>query len=347
MIIKTLRATLPAAAIVIISILACNLPTGQATQAPEVVTSAPLAASSPVPVIQHLMIPGNPGSGKLIYDVESHSTALEKRAPYGDSYDINRLERPFLQDMTYVSDLDIHTFSVTNDKDWWYVSIDLIGSDPNNPLGINYGVEIDLDHDGFGDYLIWAHPPYSASWDTSPVQIFQDQNHNTGGLSATKSDAPISTDGYEALIFNGGTGDADADMAWVRINAGSDANVQLAFKKSWSGTVFMLGVIADAGLKDNQKLDYVDRFTEEEAGSPVRDKQYYPLKALFAVDNFCREAFGFKSTGYEPQSCPRAAPPTREPGEPPPPPSGCQPLSCSPGWQWNSSSCQCELIPPF
>jgi len=79
----------------------------------------------------------------------------------------------------------------------------------------------------------------------------------------------------------------------------------------------MLGVISDAGLKDVAKLDYVDRFTEAEAGSPVKDKQYYPLKALFAVDNTCREAFGFKPTGDESQLCPRPEP-TKRPKEPEP-----------------------------
>ena len=33
----------------------------------------------------------------------------------------------------------------------------------------------------------------------------------------------------------------------------------------------MLGVLADAGLKDPKKLDCVDRYTLAEAGSPARD----------------------------------------------------------------------------
>jgi hypothetical protein len=65
--------------------------------------------------------------------------------------------------------------------------------------------------------------------------------------------------------------------------------------------------------------DYNDRFTEAEAGSPVYDKQYYPLKALFAVDNTCWEAFGFKANGYEPKLCPRAEPP--KPHQPGPTPT--------------------------
>ncbi len=338
-----IRASLPPLSIIIITLLACNLPAGAITQAPATETEPPVAIqvemSSPTVSIIHVVMPDTPGAGKVVYDVESNCTALERRAPYGDSYDINRLERPFLQDMTYVSDLDILSFNVASDSDWWYVSLDLIGSNPNNALGINYGIELDLDHDGFGDYLIWAHPPYGPDWDTTPVQVFEDKNHNTGGLSGAKSDAPISSDGYETLIFNGGAGDSDPDLAWVRANTGSEAALQFAFKKSWSGVVFMLGTLADAALKNNGQLDYVDRFVEAEAGSPIKDKQYYPLNALYAVDNTCREAFGFKPTGYEPQLCPKAVSPTREPREdaPPepgvPPPAGCpDPGNCPCGW---------------
>jgi hypothetical protein len=302
------------------------------TLAPEVPAAAAAAPeATATSAVTHVMLPSAPaGGGKLVYDVVCEDTAAEKRAPYGDSYDINRLSRPFQQDMTYIPDLDIATYTVSSDNTWWFVSIELVGGNPNNELGINYGVELDLDHDGFGDFLILAHPPYGTSWDTAPVQIFRDNNHNTGGLSGEKSDAPLTADGYETLIFNGGVGDADPDLAWVRVNAGSQATVQFAFKKSWSGVVFMLGTLADAGLKDPKQLDYVDRFTLADAGSPVRDNKYYPLRALYLVDNACREAFGFSATGYEPQLCPRAEPEaTRKPKVPTvvgpcqPPPGGC------------------------
>jgi hypothetical protein len=122
--------------------------------------------------------------------------------------------------------------------------------------------------------------------------------------------------------------------------------MQFAFKKSWSGTVFMLGVIADAGLKDVTKLDYVDRFTEEEAGSPVKDKKNYPLKALFAVDNTCQEAFGFNPLGYESKLCPH---PDAQPTKQTTPPTGCQPPSggCGAGYYWwPSPHCACSITPP-
>jgi hypothetical protein len=112
----------------------------------------------------------------------------------------------------------------------------------------------------------------------------------------------------------------------------------------------MLGVIADAGWKDPKKLDYVDRLPISEAGSPIKNNMYYPLKGLFLVDNTCREAFGFEPTRYEPQICPVEPTPTKEPNKPPPPgvtvppPQQCQPPpgGCLAGDQWNPNTCRCE-----
>jgi hypothetical protein len=363
---KTLRSLTLALTILLITASACNMPgtvvtpVPTSTEAPLIPISAELATatvtSTALPtlipatatvVLTHTMTPTDPRAGKLVYDVESSGTAPEKRAPYGDSYDINRLERPFLQDMTYVSELDIANFTVAKDNDWWYVSIAVISLDPSSKQDVNYGVELDLDRDGFGDYLIWAHPAYTDQWGTLPVQIYQDNNHNTSGLSAGKSDAPFDTDGYETLVFDGSAGGEDPDIAWIRVSAGAPGSVQFAFKRSWSGDVFMLGVIADAGLKDPKKLDYVDRFPIAQAGSPVKENMYYPLKELFAVDNTCREAFGFEPTHFEPQICPVIVAPSKTPGpssEPGATPGAfCPPpvtMICPNGW--DAVNCRCR-----
>jgi hypothetical protein len=315
--------------VLIFVILACNMPkpqgAGPAVIAPSntpvvsIASATPTTdlatateAPSPTPelptptiTVLHSLIPSTiVKPGKLINDVVSVDTAAQKRAPYGDSYDINRFERPFMQDMTYVPDLDIVSFNLAYDEKFFYVSIELVGTDPNNDMGINYGVELDTDGDGFGDMIIIAYPPYNVEWSTDNVQIVQDTNRDTGGLSAEKAEAPLPGDGYDEVIFDGGRGaNDDPDLAWVRVNAGNKATVQFAFKKSLAGTKFMYGVIADGGMKSIADLDYVDRFTEEEAGSPVRDQQNYPLKALYAVDNVCREVFGFTGTKQEPQRC--------------------------------------------
>jgi hypothetical protein len=342
-------------ALLIITLLACNAPTAvQSTQSaalPPSTSGDSVSATETITPVQHVLTPSvNAADGNIIFDVDSSGTGSEKRAPYGDSYDINLLERPFLKDMTYVPDIDITTFNISDDDTWHYVSIKLIGSDPNNSLGIDYAVELDTNKDGFGDFIIWAKPPYTNEWATDNVQVFADKNHNTSGISANKSDAPYSADGYETLVFDGAKGSGgDADLAWVRMSNTKNATLQFAFKKSLAGNVFMIGVMSDAGLKDVTKLDYVDRFTEQEAGSPIRNKKYYPLGALYSVDNTCREAFGFAPRGDENMLCPaQQQSPAPSQNNNPSKPKGCQPPggSCPTGYYWwPAPHCACSITP--
>ena len=356
----------PALMILLIAVMACGL--GQTfqpvlstllPQSPTQLGASPTAAvirkdstavfMTATPRVTHIMRPANVAPvGYVIYDDVSDSTAADKRAPGGDNYSANQLERPFLQDMTYNANLDISSFTVGRDQDWYYVSIVLVGNDPNDKLGIDYGVELDVNHDGYGDALIWAHPPYPIAWDTAPVQIFQDKNHDTGGLPGSESGSSLTGDGYETLIFNGGGGDIDPDAAWVRVNAGMQGLVQFAFKRAWSQDDFMLGVIADGGLKDPGKMDYVVHMTQAEAGSPIVDSGYYPLKGLFAFDNVCRAAYGFQPTGNEPQLCPQGEPiPVRtpKPALPQFPPGIC-PVCPAGEDQTPYPYCTCSSPPP-
>ncbi len=328
---KTFNPKISSALSVIILMMACSLPgisaqQGAATSIPpastdepvasivptlsvevSTVTAAPtIAVATPTIVISHSLVPSTSiDKAKLtINDVTSVDTAGENRAPYGDSYKINLFERPFLQDMTYVADLDIVSYSLAYDEKFFYVSIELVGANPNNEIGIDYAVELDINADGFGDYIIIARPPYSVNWSTDHVQIVQDTNRDTAGLSAERSDSPLPGDGYDTIVFDGGLSDSeDPDIAWVRVNAGKKATVQFAFKRTFFGEQFMFGVLSDAGIRSIEDLDYSDRHTETEAGSPEKSEKDYPLKAVYAFDNVCREAYGFVGSGDEPRRC--------------------------------------------
>ncbi|GAB4547478.1 MAG: hypothetical protein Fur002_23520 [Anaerolineales bacterium] len=312
--------------------LACSLPVGapqaaqpndEAQETPATFTDVPPSPTAELPTetpppsatpepptptaIPHSLIPLTdikPGKN-IVVDAVSVDTAPENRAPYGDSYKYNWFERPFLQDMTYVADMDIASYNLNYDEKFFYVSIETVGSNPNNEIGINFNVELDADADGFGDFIIAAHPPYDVNWSNENLQIFQDSNHDTGGLSAEVAEGPLPGDGYDTLIFDPSAGvGTDFDLAWVRIHAGRFATVQFAFKRTLAGGRFLYGVVADGGLKSVEDMDYVDRFSEEEAGSPERNEPFYPLKKLYGVDNVCREAFGITDTnGLEPQRC--------------------------------------------
>jgi hypothetical protein len=280
---------------------------------------------------------------KTVDDVIS----LGDGAPYGDSYPLNRFERPFLQDMTYVADLDITRFSISQDQDWYYVSLHLAGSDPNNAREIHYAAEIDLNANGAGDYLIWTRPPYTTEWSTSSVRVFQDSNGDTAGQSAIEADVNSNGNGYDSLVFDGsGTENADPDLAWVRLSPDQPGLVQIAFKQSLTGPAFLLGVVSDAGLKDVSRYDYADHIAEAEAGSPVRNNIFFPLGSLYGVDNTCLEAIGIQTTGYEPKLCQPILLPvnTKEP-EPetvPTPILACNPPPDCGGGPYNPETCQCE-----
>jgi hypothetical protein len=316
-----------------------------------IVTEEPVNASGtiespPLAVSDHLIMPAEtvPAPGSFTDDVESSGTAAEGRAPYGDSLDLNRFERPFLKNMTYIPDLDIYRFGLSWDADWYYISIKLIGVDPNHGAGINYGVEIDRDSDGYGDYIVWAQPPYGSAWDTVTVQVIEDTNKDTGGQNVVRAEDVFQGDGYDTLIFDGAASqNDDPDLAWVRWNAQPDAALQFAFKRTLAGDSFMFGVVADAGLKDVSLYDYADRFTPDEAGSPVKDKQNFPLGSLFGVDNTCWVPYGFAATGYEPKVCPPALQPAVKPENDQP--SGCNPPPDCDGYgggAYDPVTCECK-----
>ena len=311
------------------------------------VATSTLEVTEGIPVTGHLLSPAEvvPVPGKMIDDVESSGTGPEGRAPYGDSYKLNRFERPFLQDMTYVAELDIHKFGISEDEDWYYVSIQLMGNDPNHAAGIQYGDEIDLNGDGFGDYIVWTKPLYTPQWDTNIVQVFQDSNGDSGGLSSLKSDAVSDGDGYDTLVFDGSSSDnADPDLAWVRTNGDRGTTLQIAFKKSLTGSAFMLGVVSDAGLKDVSKFDYADHIAEADAGSSVHNNPYYPLGELYAVDNTCWEAYGMQTTGYEPKLCQPILQPvnTESPDEEEGPVLACNPPPNCGGGPYDPETCECQ-----
>ncbi len=327
--------------LLLILLTACNLPVtatpapsaapAGAPSAPPPTAPPPVSTPSPTPEPQptgdYALSPSaNPLMlVERVYDADSLGTADEGRAPYGERYDFNLFERPFDQQMTYLPALDIHAFNLTYDALWYYVIIEL--NSPYDESPATYAVEVDVDLDGFGDYLILVANPRSLEWSREGVQVFADRNHDVAGLSATKSDAPISGDGYETLLFDQGAGN-DPGLAWARISPPNHAHINLAFRRDLVGDRFMYGVSADGNWQDPARYDYNDRQTEEQAGSPLINSPYYPLRDLYAYDNTCRQAFGFEASGLEARICPTEPPPT--------PTAGC----VDPGQYSDQQSCE-------
>ena len=240
-------------------------------------------------------------------DINSSTVAKKKVAPPGsDAFVKDLFERPFNANTmdTYFPYIDIVDIQGYIDDIWGYASITLSGTDTNGHLPAKYGVELDFNRDGRGNWLIIASNPSSTNWSTQGVQAWKDTNGDVGGITPIASDNASTSDGYETLVFDQGKGSDNPDGAWARISPDDNKNVQLAFKLSMLGSPKLYAMGAWAGSDLNPAMfDYNDHVTHLQAGDPDPGIQLYPIKVLSEIDNTCRLAIGFAPTGKEPGLC--------------------------------------------
>lgn len=285
-------------------------PTETVTSSPE-----PTATETPTPTvtptIAHLSRPDNPHSqGISIWDSDSSSTADQNRPQGGDYFERNQYERPFnatSQDV-YFSDVDILQAYLDHESSWVFGKINVKGRNPQTQkVDGSYAVELDLDQDGRGDFLVISNAPDPSDWSTDGVQVYQDTNKDIGEIHPIAPDGQHAGDGYESLIFDQGKG-IDPDLAWARLNPAKATEIWIAFKPSMiaNDQKYLWGVWASQEGFHPDWFDYNDHFTLAQAGSPFPSAAQYPLKEIAELDNTCRWAVGFNPTGDEPGVCPLA-----------------------------------------
>jgi hypothetical protein len=279
-----------------------------ATATPEMPGQETSPQSTPTYTAVHVQKPPEfSGNTRYITDIDSRDYAPQKKAPSGwDIFANNRYERPYTAEtMEYLSDVDLTRVELKIAAPWAYVTFTFSAPRAEGIGRTAYGAEFDTDKDGRGEVLVWGVSPSGAEWTTDGVEVREDSNSDVGGATPQAADPPNpNADGYDRMIFAGGQG-ADPDLAWIRQGAGG-SKVQLAFKYSaiHSAAEFLWNGLADAGVKRSDWFDYNDHFTQAEAGSPLPNQaDLYPLRALFGVDNTCRDAYGFPPTGDEPGLC--------------------------------------------
>ena len=233
------------------------------------------------------------------------SDYAEEGITYGDNYRNNILERPFTSEvMVYQGGIDIVRVNLKVSTTWTYAIIYLAEKLPTSG-SMKYGLELDLDENGLGDYLIQTSLPTNLEWNVDNVQVYEDKDGDVGGVRPMKNDDPDDTlNGYETLIFDSGEGD-DPDLVWVRRNPEDPTSLQIAFKTELIGnTGYMWSAWADDSSLALDLRDYHDHFTEESAGSPYPGSPLYPIKRVYSFDSTCRSYFGFTPSGNEPGLCP-------------------------------------------
>ncbi|MGB7536956.1 MAG: hypothetical protein WBM17_00310 [Anaerolineales bacterium] len=286
-----------------------HTPTASATPIPsETATVTATATATPTATAGHTVTPpGATGATRYILDPVTRDYAPQKKSPAGsDEYQNNRWERPYTAGtMDYLPDVDLIRVELRVAPPWIYVTFVTAGTRPAGTGQTMYGAEFDVNRDGRGDYLVWGASPPGAEWTTAGVEVWKDSNADVGGPIPLLANAPWSSgNGYDRKVFPGGQG-ADPDLAWIR-QIESEAKIQLAFSILAVGNApqFLWSGLADFGIRRPDWFDYNDHFTQSEAGSPLPvQADFYPLQALFGIDNTCRDAYGFTPTGSEAGLC--------------------------------------------
>lgn len=261
-------------------------------------------------------------------DVDSSANAHRQLVSGGDVFVHGLYERPFNSDPMdkYFAYLDIVDTQGFLDDTWGYASITLQNTDESGALAGQYAIELDVDRNGRGDWLIRVSQPSSTAWSPHGVQAWSNSDGDIGGVAIMTADSkPRGGNGYERLVFDEGKGDLK-DGAWARVSPDDPKIVELAFKLEMIGnaTAFAMGAWAGSEI-DPAMFDYHDHMTHAQAGSPNPGYEVYPLKDMAEIDNTCRLAVGFVATGKEPGLCQTVAQEQAEAGG-----SACVPRGCSP-----------------
>jgi len=292
----------------LLSVLACSLgsaaPTPTVVAPPSVVPPPNATATAQFQGAIPVDLPGQ--RADQAGDVDSSPNAYKKLVSGGDVFVHGLYERPFNAEtmdkyFPYVDIVDTQGFM---DDTWGYASITLVNTDSDGHLPAQYAVELDLDRDGRGDWLIRTSNAASTQWSTQGVQAWKNSDGDIGGVAIMTADStPRGGNGYESLVFDQGNGTL-TDGAWARIKPDDPKTLELAFKLSMLGNPSSYAMGSWAGtIVDPAMFDYHDHMTHAQAGSPNPGYDVYPLKAMAEIDNTCRLAIGFAPTGKEPGLC--------------------------------------------
>ena len=201
--------------------------------------------------------------------------------------------------MIYQPDLDILTVDFAPDDLFLYFTIRLFAmNSEGGDLQGAYAIEFDRTFTGRGDLLVTVKDP-AFEWSTEGVVVYGDKNRDVGGPQPVIADAGFNGSGYDMTVVMEGD-----KVAWARVDPKDGNAVQFAISRALldNPAGFAWGAWADNGLMDPTKFDYNDTMGPTAAGSPIKDK-YYPVKALYSLDNTCRLPYGLEQTGSVPGMC--------------------------------------------
>lgn len=244
-----------------------------------------------------LSTPGDisPEAAAKSSDTDASAHVAGQGRALADSFEHNIFERPFsaIDPSVYLPQIDILQVEIAQSTEWIFGRLTLKDLSAAGATEA-FVMEMDMNSDGRGDYLITSGRPANSSWwTTQNVGIYQDQDGSVGGADAIVADAtPSSGNGFEAQLVN-------TDLAWARLKPGDTNTIEFAVSTSLFSQAekYTVSMWAGNALVHPEVFNLNDRYTREQAGgdatsSPIRE-----------VDSTCHLVVGYAFSGLEPWAC--------------------------------------------
>jgi len=206
---------------------------------------------------------------------------------WADTWFANQYERPFTAyEMVYQPHLDIQEARIRPAGDRTVFEIQAVA--PPSGQRVYISLEIDTDLDNRPDLLFLTRAVEDTAWDDQMITVLVDANRDVGGnrprLAEPHED---SWNGFEDFYV------ADGSIAFVRRSPDSDSVYQIAiFNELFVGDQFVWRVWLEGEIFQPGWVEYNDRISLQEAGSPYLYSPNYPLKNLASLDNTCLHFYG-------------------------------------------------------
>jgi len=275
----------------LISLTGCNQPTTKGL------------ATEPVP--GELGELGEPGEAIVIVeDTRSDEENGNWMAQYivggawADTWFVNQYERPFSAvEMVYQPYLDIWEARVRPAGDWTVFEIQAV--EPTVSERVYISLEIDTDLDNRPDLLFLTRAVEDPTWDDQLITVLVDSNRDAGGNRPRLAEPFDGTwNGFEDYYDN------DPSKAYIRRSPDLDSAYQIAIlNELLDGDQFIWRVWLEGVIFQPGWVEYNDRISLAEAGSPYRYSPNYPLKNLASMDNTCLHFFGGEVNQPQPGFC--------------------------------------------
>lgn len=247
------------------------------------------------------LVPGEPGDPVVIVeDARSDGEYGNWMAQYiiggawADTWFVNQYERPFSADeMVYQPYLDIKESRIRPAGDWTVFEVLAVG--PASSELVYISLELDTDLDNRPDLLILTQALEDTTWNDLMISLLVDPNRDAGG------NRPRLAEPFQD-IWNGfeESYNAEESRVYIRRSPDSDSAYQIAvLNELLEGDQFVWRVWLEGEIFHPGWVEYNDRYSLADAGSPYRYSPNYPLKALASLDNTCLQFFGGQA--YQPQ----------------------------------------------